>query len=53
VVGDILSKNVEKPDESRSFDKGRVDIVTVGDVTIGRAVFEPGWRWSECVEPIA
>jgi uncharacterized cupin superfamily protein len=52
-MGAPQRKNIDTPDESRSFDKGRVDIVTVGDVTFGRAVFEPGWRWSECVKPIA
>jgi ethanolamine utilization protein EutQ (cupin superfamily) len=51
-VGEILSKNLEQPDESRTFDKGQVDVVTVGDAVFGRAVFEPGWRWSECVKPI-
>ena len=49
----IGSKNIDSPDEERRFDKGRVQLVTVGDVTVGRATFEPGWRWSECVKPIA
>lgn len=33
--------------------KGRVDILKVGDGVIGRATFEPGWRWSEHVKPLA
>jgi quercetin dioxygenase-like cupin family protein len=43
------------PDETRTFldDKGKVDIVTVGGVQLGRGVFEPGWRWSDHVKPIA
>jgi ethanolamine utilization protein EutQ (cupin superfamily) len=49
----IESQSFDKPDETRSFDKGRMDVITLGDVTIGRAVFEPGWKWSECVKPIA
>ena len=40
------------PDEKRSFDKGRVELVTVGGVTFGRATLEPGWKWSTCVKPI-
>lgn len=46
-------KNFTKPDETRSFPKGRLDIVNVGGTTIGRAVFQPGWKWSESVKPIA
>ena len=48
-------KRFESPEETRVFtdDMGRVDIVTVGDVQIGRGVFEPGWRWSTHVKPIA
>ena len=47
-------KNVEAPDEVRPFvDKGEVHIVTIGGTTVGRAVYEPGWRWSEHVKPLA
>ena len=41
------------PDEVRTFEKGRVELVKIGGVTIGRAVFEPGWKWSTHVKPIA
>ena len=41
------------PDEVRSFDKGKMDVVTLDNVTVGLATFEPGWQWSECVKPIA
>jgi len=43
------------PEETRSFldGKGKVDIVSVGDVQLGRGVFEPGWRWSDHVKPLA
>jgi uncharacterized cupin superfamily protein len=51
-VGQIESKNIDTPDEARTFDKGKVEIVTLGDVTFARATFQPGWRWSECVKPI-
>jgi ethanolamine utilization protein EutQ (cupin superfamily) len=49
----LESKNFDQADETRTFDKGHMDLVTVGGTTIGRAVFEPGWKWSECVKPIA
>ncbi len=46
-------KSIDTPDEVREFDKGRIDLVTIGDTTFFRAVFEPGWRWSTSVKPIA
>ena len=46
-------KSFGKPEEVRTFPKGKVELVTMGGTTIGRATFEPGWRWSTCVKPIA
>jgi hypothetical protein len=46
-------KDLGSPDEVRSFEKGRMDVVNLGDVVVGRAVFEPGWQWSKHVKPIA
>lgn len=47
-------KNLDSPDETRPFvGKGKADVVKLGGVTVGRAVFEPGWKWSEHVKPIA
>jgi hypothetical protein len=40
------------PDETRTFEKGKIDLVNLGDVTIGRARFEPGWSWDKCVKPL-
>jgi hypothetical protein len=45
-------KSLDSADETRTFDKGKVDIATVGGKTVGRATFQPGWKWSECVKPI-
>ena len=42
----------DSPDETRTPDKTRVDLVRVGNTTIGRFAFEPGWRWSECIKPV-
>jgi len=41
------------PEEERSFSRGRFELFTIGDRQIGRAVYAPGWRWSEDVAPIA
>lgn len=46
-------KNFGKPDEVREFPKGRLELVKIGGATIGRATFEPGWRWATSVQPIA
>ena len=47
-------RNFDSPDETRPFEgKGKADVVNLGDKAIGRAVFEPGWKWSNNVKPIA
>jgi len=46
-------KNFGKPDEVREFPNGRLELVHVGGATIGRATFQPGWKWSTSVQPIA
>ena len=46
-------KGFGAPDEVRTFEKGRVELVKVGGVTIGRGTFEPGWKWSTHVKPLA
>jgi hypothetical protein len=46
-------KSFDKPDEVRTFPKGRLELITIGGATIGRATFEPGWRWSTSVQPLA
>lgn len=46
-------KNFMKPDEVREFPSGKVNLVTIGGATVGRAVLEPGWRWANSVQPIA
>jgi hypothetical protein len=46
-------KNLSQPEETRPFSKGRLEVVNIAGVTMARATFEPGWKWSECVKPIA
>ena len=47
----IQKKHFESPDESRSFDKSRIELVKLGDSTVGRGTLEPGWSWEKCVKP--
>lgn len=49
----VHSRNLDKPDETRKFTNGEIGVVTVSGIVVGRAVFQPGWRWSEDVKPIA
>jgi hypothetical protein len=46
-------KSFQQPDERRSFPRGRAEILKVGGAEVGRLTFEPGWRWSTDVKPIA
>jgi hypothetical protein len=47
-------QNIDNPNETRPFqDHGHMNVVTLGDFTLGRGTFEPGWRWSNDVKPIA
>ena len=48
----LRRKRFDRPDEVRPLEKGRVEIVELGELSVGRAIFEPGWRWSEHVKPI-
>ena len=47
-------KSLDAPDERRPFAaKGQAEVVNLGGMAVGRGVFEPGWRWSEHVKPLA
>lgn len=46
-------KSFDSPEEVRKFDKGKLELVKVGGSVVGRGVFQPGWRWSKSVKPIA
>ena len=46
---EVMLKRFEQPDEVRTFQKGKFELVHIGGMTIGRATYEPGWRWSEHV----
>ena len=49
----VENKTFNRPDEVRKFEKGKVDVVNLGESIVARATFEPGWKWSTCVKPIA
>jgi mannose-6-phosphate isomerase-like protein (cupin superfamily) len=46
-------REFDAPDETRTPDKTKIDVVRMGGTTVARMTFEPGWRWSECVRPVA
>jgi quercetin dioxygenase-like cupin family protein len=46
---EVILKSFDKPDEVRTFDKGKFELVHIAGMTIGRATYEPGWKWSEHV----
>jgi len=48
---EVLLRRFESPDERRVMEKGTFEVVRIGGMTIGRATYEPGWRWSQHVGP--
>ncbi|HEX2126652.1 MAG TPA: cupin domain-containing protein [Thermoleophilaceae bacterium] len=48
---DLTLVNLDDPAETRIFEKGRFETYVVGPMTLGRATYEPGWRWSDHVGP--
>ena len=49
----IILKRFEMPDEVRTFEKGKFEIVELANMTIGRATYAPGWKWSADVSPLS
>jgi len=45
-------KGFGKPEETRKFDKGKLELVKIGGAMVGRAEFQPGWKWSTSVKPL-
>ena len=48
---EVILRRFESPDEMRIMEKGKFEVVHIGGLTVGRATYEPGWRWSEHVGP--
>lgn len=51
--GKVELKSFGTPDEVRDFPLGKVELINVGGAMIGRATFQPGWKWSTSVQPLA
>jgi mannose-6-phosphate isomerase-like protein (cupin superfamily) len=49
----VEARTFDSPDETRTPDKTRVEIVRIGSSTAARMTLQPGWRWSECIKPVA
>lgn len=47
----VILKKFDSPDEVRNFEKGKFELVQIGGMTLGRATYEPGWKWSVHVGP--
>ena len=52
-MAETTKKNFSSPEETRDLDKGKVEVLNLGGAQVMRATFQPGWKWSECVKPIA
>jgi|SRR4051794_19133602 hypothetical protein len=52
-MASVESRSFDSPDETRTPQKTRVDMVRMGGTVAARFAFEPGWKWSECVKPVA
>ena len=46
-------KSFDRPEEVREFPSGKLELIKIGGATVGRATFEPRWRWAESVQPLA
>jgi hypothetical protein len=53
IMAKMQSKNLSKPDETKLFDKCKIELATLGGVTFGRGTLQPGWKWSTCIKPVA
>ena len=49
----IESRDFVKPDETRTPAKTLIELVNLAGGQIGRYTFQPGWKWSECIKPVA
>jgi hypothetical protein len=50
---DVILRGFDSPDEIRTFEKGRFELIRIGGLTVGRAIYQPGWKWSVHVAPLA
>lgn len=48
----VQKLDFDSPDETRTPEKTRAELVRVGSTTVGRLTLQPGWQWSECIKPV-
>jgi hypothetical protein len=53
MMATLIGKSFDSPDETRSADKTAVAVVQLDSAKVARLTLQPGWRWSECVKPVA
>ena len=51
-MANVTVKNFDSPDETRTPDKTKLEVVNLGRAKAARFVAQPGWRWSECIKPV-
>jgi uncharacterized cupin superfamily protein len=51
-MASIDVKSLSTPEETRTLEKTKVEVVNVGGTEVGRFTLQPGWRWSECIKPV-
>lgn len=52
-MGGLTHKSFDNPDETRTPDKTKVEVVDLGSAKAARMTMQPGWKWSECIKPVA
>ncbi|WP_216844024.1 cupin domain-containing protein [Phytoactinopolyspora alkaliphila] len=53
MMANLERKSFDQPDESRTPEKTKVDVIRLGGTSVARITFQPGWRWDECIKPVA
>jgi quercetin dioxygenase-like cupin family protein len=48
----IQKKNFEKPDETQTPPNARIENIRIGDMTVSKQTYQPGWQWSKHIKPI-
>ena len=51
-MANLTVKNFDSPDETRTPDKTTLEVVDLGTAKAARLTAQPGWRWSECIQPV-
>lgn len=52
-MASLIARNFDSPDEVRTPDKSRFEVLDLGHAKVARLTAQPGWKWSECVKPVA